>query len=255
MEFKSLFFNGELNKIKHKPQIMKISNDFDVVEIDKFDDDFLCFRIERYQNASKYGVESKDNCSTHVSLKEELDKRDIFLQDFIIIDQHKKDIYYTGSKANVESIVKVYLNISKGFLSSRVSLENLACITEIKVIEYPEGQSNVFVQGEEFQVNQEITDIFCDPNPCEKIIRSYQMRKGLFHMSKLEHLVREHATDKLRKYTVEGMDKDGHFMKYSDGIFAVKYDILTDEKYKNYDVRKNLTLEQIKEELKKVVNI
>lgn len=253
MEFKSLFYGIEVQKVKQEPSILHISDDFEITEIELFDDGFLCFRIERNQNASKYGVESKNNSGDHVPLKKELNKRDIFLQDFIIIDQEKKDIYYTGSKASAEDVVSEYLKLSKEYLGTRVSLENLAVITEIKVVEYPCGQISAFTHGNEFQVSNDISSIFCNPNPYEKIERIYKMRKGSFYKDNLIELVNKHKSDHLRKYTIEGKDENGNFMKYSDGAFARKYDILTDDCYKDYALRAITTLREIKDELKKVV--
>lgn len=156
MEFKSLFIDCPIIILKREEQKEHISPDFDVIEVKHFIDDFMCFRIERYQNASKFGVESKDNNEEHVPLQDELQKRDIFLQDFIVIDQQKRDIYYTGSKAVVEEVMKAYYGINKVNLNSRISLENLEYISEIKVVEYFTGQKNIFTQDDEFQVNQEI---------------------------------------------------------------------------------------------------
>ena len=42
-------------------------------------------------------------------------------------------------------------------------------------------------------------------------------------------------------------------MKNSDGAFTRKYDILTDDWYKDYEVRKRISLLEIKDELKKVI--
>lgn len=79
------------------------------------------------------------------------------------------------------------------------------------------------------------------------------MRRSHFNRIKFKALIERYNSDKLRKYTIEGRDKDGNFMKYSDGVFVRKYDIFSDDVYKNYKFRRAISLEEIKDNLKKVI--
>lgn len=252
MEFKSLFFRKSIQIINYEPNVKGSFDDFEVIEIKFFDDNFLCFRIERLQDPGKYGVMNVV-LNESVSLKEKLENQPIRLQDFVIIDQKNKDIYYTGSKANVEDIIRSYFNISKKDIISRISLDNLKFLSEIKIVEYPNAPVSLFVPENEVNVAKEISDLFIDSAPYDCIEHKYKLRNGNFNRDKLSALLEKNLLNNTCKFSLEGEDECGNRIKYNDGIFARKFEILTEERFKDYETRKNTPLEFIKNELKKVI--
>lgn len=52
---------------------------------------------------------------------------------------------------------------------------------------------------------------------------------------------------------MEGEDECGNRIKYNDGIFARKFEVFTDDRFQDYETRKNTPLEIVKNELKKVI--
>lgn len=252
MEFKSLFFRKGIQIINYEPSAKGSFDDFEIIEIKLFDDNYLCFRIERLQDPGKYGVMNV-MLNKSVSLKVELDNQPIRLQDFIVIDQENKDIYYTGSKANVEDIIRSYFKISKKDIVSRISLDNLKFLSEIKIVEYPNALFSLFAPENEITVVKEISDLFIDSAPYECIEHKYKLRNGCFNRDKLSALLEKNLLNNACKFSLEGEDECGNRIKYNDGIFARKFEVFTDDRFQDYETRKNTPLEIVKNELKKVI--
>lgn len=253
MEFKTLFLKNNHKKDLIKPEIKTISKDFNITEIDEYDSRFICLRLERIQDAGKYGVMSNSQDKS-ISLKEELNNRPIYIQDFIVIDKSNQDIYYTGSKASVELILKQYYGINNKDIASRISIDNLAEISAIKVKEYVNAQMDLFSSNENPQIDCEISSLFTDSDPFEFVEHNYKLvRSSLFSKDKLKKLLEDSLTSKTKRFTIDGKDLKGNLIKYSDGFFAKKYEIFPLENYNEYSVRKSLTLKEITDELRKVI--
>lgn len=257
MDFKCLFFDKEVRWVEKEININVEFEEFNIIESKVFSDGFVVIRIQRNQSPAKYGVCEKGN-KIASPLIEELNGKDMVVQDFIIINQNeiKFSVYYSGKKPYVIEVLEKIYKISESFIISEVSIEDLVTISEIKVTAHKYGQYSLFHKMEEFPAYAEISGIFGNNDHSDKAEMKYFMneKRKLFKRDELKKLIDKTEGNEFKKFTFEGYDIYGNVINYSDGIFAKKISVFGKDSYKMFSERKKLQLMKLKNAIKKVIS-
>lgn len=244
MDLKSLLIETTNNQeLRLVDNYLLVSDEF-IQEVKLCSHNIFVVKTKRFRDSDKFGLKMEDK---EVSLSEAVDNGSLIDIKFFVFILSQKYVYYDGNKKEIDKILKLYFNMSKAQFKSEISLDDLAALSAVKVVDIAEGNKSIF-QDEPFEIDNDILDL-ADDCRVKEYTREYKFVSfsGLKVQTLKDFINRNNSGTK--KIYLYGVDKQGNPMDSdSEGIFSKKISI--NLSISTWKEKKDLPCEELVQKLK-----